>query len=195
MTDKQRLKELTEKYLPYDEQKVHAQTKTQDIKLNLNEQAYHVGIDEHAEPLITPSPNDLADIYGILTYDDHPTYISTHRTGAHIAYQVAPDFQDDLVPDDTMIDETNREPLLSPSQVYNALAALQPAKAKEATTNNLTTVYFGGEPRRRGWRRPYKVTATYTDLKTVNDFTTYKTITKAFAKPHGDTPHNPPTRT
>jgi hypothetical protein len=95
-----------------------------------------------------------------------------------------------------MIDKANRAPLLTDHQVHNALAGLAPMKAKRAMANNLTTIHVGGEPRMPGPQRPYTFTATYADLQTpIENIATYKATTEAITKPHGHTPHNPPTRT
>lgn len=192
----QSIEALVDRYLDYDDKKLSIQaddkrTSTADNQMNIHLDGLEcfVGINRHGEPLISSAPGPLAERYGKITYDENPTFISTHRSGAHITYEAAPEFTDRTVPDDTMLDKGNRAPLLTDSQIHNALADLHPRKAEQLLSDKLTTLHLGGDARKPGSQRRYKFTTTYADLlRPIENPHAYQTVTKAVTKTHGERP-------
>lgn len=192
----QSIEALVDRYLDYDDKKLSIQaddkrTSAADNQMHIRLDGLEcfVGINKHGEPLISSAPGPLAERYGKITYDENPTFISTHRSGAHITYEAAPEFTDRTVPDDTMIDKANRAPLLTDAQVHNALADLQPMEAEQLLSDKLTTLYVGGDPRTPGPQRPYKFTTTYADLLNgAQAHDAYQTLTNVVTRTHGERP-------
>lgn len=193
MTNRQRLEELTDRYISYDDHRVHVDTNRQSVNLDLDRRAYHLGITKLAEPAITVSPKDLEDVYGVITYDEHPTYISTHRAGAHLKYVAPPTPKDEFEGETTMMDDMNREPLLTTSQVHNALSTLKASRASHVFSQKLTSVHIGGEPRSERSRRPYTFNITYTDLRQpIEREPFYRATTNVVTRPDGERQNDDP---
>lgn len=193
MTKQQSIEALANRFFNHDDQNIHVEGEISDAHLHLDNHDYYIGVGELAEPLVSPTPHDFDEVYGRITYDDNPTFISTHDTGAHIAYQIAPTFEDDLVQDDTMIDQTQSAPLLTEHQVTNALAGLKPMRARDVLENTLTKISVGGDARTPPTKRPCMFTATYTGLVTpIQNKGVYKAATNAVTQPHGERPRPQP---
>jgi hypothetical protein len=85
MTDEQRIEDLVDRFFDYVDHKIHFDGEITTTTVDLKHHDYYIGIGKLAEPFISASPTEFDTVYGQLTYDDQPAFISKDDTGAHIA--------------------------------------------------------------------------------------------------------------